>query len=161
MDIPSDPLAGILNYLPITSELASAGQPTEAQLAAIAQAGFEVVVNLATPTSTNALADEAGLVKTLGMTYVPIPVVWEHPTALNLAEFFDALDEHRGQKLFVHCALNWRAAAFIYLYRVIRLGAAHETAVRDLHSIWQPDATWSQFIADALERYGTERPPAV
>ena len=118
------------------------------------------MINLATPTSTNALPDEAGLVAALGMTYVPIPVLWDRPTLDDLQAFFAALDTYAGRKVFVHCVLNWRVSTFMYLYRVIRLGVPHETAVWDMLSIWEPDEIWSQFIADAFEFYGLERPPS-
>ncbi len=154
----ADPLEDILNYLPLAADLATAGQPTETQLLAIKQAGYEVVINLATSTSTNALPDEAGLVAALGMTYVPIPVLWDNPTLDDLQVFFGALDTYAGRKTFVHCVLNWRVSTFMYLYRVIRLGVPHETAVWDMLSIWEPDEIWSQFIADAFEFYGLERP---
>ena len=154
----ADPLEDILNYLPLAADLATAGQPTETQLLAIKQAGYEVVINLATSTSTNALPDEAGLVAALGMTYVPIPVLWDNPTLDDLQAFFGALDTYAGRKTFVHCVLNWRVSTFMYLYRVIRLGVPHETAVWDMLWIWEPDEVWSQFIANAFEFYGLERP---
>jgi len=150
----ADPLEDILNYLPLAQHLATAGQPTETQLRAVQQAGYEVVINLATPTSTNALPDEAGLVAALGMLYVPIPVLWGKPTLDDLQAFFGALDTYAGRKVFVHCVLNWRVSTFMYLYRIIRLGVPQETAVWDMLSIWEPDEIWSQLIADALEFYG-------
>ncbi len=157
---PADPIEDILNYLPLSPLIGTAGQPTETQLQAVQQAGYEVVINLATPTSTNALPDEAGLVAALGMTYVPIPVLWDGPTLDDLQAFFGALDTYSGRKVFVHCVLNWRVSTFMYLYQVIRLGIPHETAVWDMLSIWEPDEIWSQFIADAFEFYGLERPPS-
>ena len=39
-------LAGIYNYRQLSERIATSGQPTEAQLAAIAAAGYPVVVNL-------------------------------------------------------------------------------------------------------------------
>lgn len=156
MDPMPSPLDDLLNFVPFGPDLVTAGQPTETQLAAVRQAGFEVVINLATPVSTNALADEAGTVAGLGMHYVPIPVIWERPTLDDLAAFFAALDTYAGRRVFVHCALNWRVSTFMYLYRVIRLGIPHDTAVWDMHSIWEPDETWSQLIADAFDTYGDE-----
>ena len=155
---PADPIADILNYLSLSPLIGTASQPTEAQLRTIRQAGYEVVINLATPTSTNALPDEVGLVAALGMTYVPIPVLWDKPNLDDLNAFFDALDMYAGRKVFVHCVLNWRVSTFMYLYRVIRLGIPHETAVWDMLSIWEPDEIWSQFVVDAFEFYGLERP---
>jgi protein tyrosine phosphatase (PTP) superfamily phosphohydrolase (DUF442 family) len=158
METSTGELTAILNYLPYSPDLATAGQPTAVQLAAIRQVGFEVVINLATPASTNALPDEAGTVAALGMAYVPIPVIWERPALDDLAAFFDALEQHAGRKVFVHCALNWRVSTFMYLYRTIRHGVPHDTAVWELLSIWEPDDTWARFIADAFDHYGIERP---
>ena len=155
---PTDPLEDILNYLPLAPHFATAGQPTEPQLRDVQQAAYEVVINLATPTSTNALPDEAELVAALGMTYVPIPVLWDGPTLDDLDAFFSALDTHARRRVFVHCVLNWRVSTFMYLYRVIQLGVPHETAVWDMLSIWEPDEIWSRFIADAFAFYGIERP---
>lgn len=154
-------LDDLLNFVPYAPNLVTAGQPTEMQLAAVRQAGFEVVINLATPVSTNALPDEAGTVAVLGMHYVPIPVIWERPTLDDLAAFFDAIEQYAGRRVFVHCALNWRVSTFVYLYRTLRLGVPHDTAVWDMLSIWEPDETWSRFIADAFAHYGIERPAAI
>jgi hypothetical protein len=38
----------------------------------------------------------------------------------------------------------------MYLYRVLKLGIPRDESIRDLHSIWEPDATWSAFIEQAL-----------
>jgi protein tyrosine phosphatase (PTP) superfamily phosphohydrolase (DUF442 family) len=101
------------------------------------------------------------VVAALGMTYVPIPVIWEQPTLDDLAAFIATLDAYAGRKLFVHCALNWRVSTFMYLHRVIRLGVAEDAARWDMLSIWEPDATWSQLIADAFAHYGVERPSSL
>ena len=53
------------------------------------------------------------------MEYVHIPVVWSL-THKDLTRFFAALEEHRGRKVFVHCLLNMRVTAFVFLYRVLR-----------------------------------------
>jgi hypothetical protein len=44
-------LAGILHFLPISARIGTAGQPTAAQFALIREAGYDVVINLALPTS--------------------------------------------------------------------------------------------------------------
>ena len=59
--MPPD-LTIILHFRAISPRLGTAGQPTAAQFAMIRQAGYDVVVNLALPTSDNALANEGGLV---------------------------------------------------------------------------------------------------
>ena len=68
-------IAAIPNFLQLSETVATAGQPTEAQITAIQAAGYRVVINLALPTSTNALPNEQALVEALGMTYIHIPVL--------------------------------------------------------------------------------------
>jgi protein tyrosine phosphatase (PTP) superfamily phosphohydrolase (DUF442 family) len=142
----------ILNYLLISETLGTAGQPAHGQFAAIQAAGYQLVVNLAMPGSTNFLPDEGDLVAAQGMAYVHIPVVWESPTAEDLERFFAVLDQNRDRKVLVHCAMNMRVSCFVFLYRVLRLGVSRETAWHDVLAIWEPNATWQRFIDAALAR---------
>lgn len=138
-------LTDLYNYLPISESLATAGQPTREQFANIHQAGFEVVINLALPTSTNALPDERAIVESYGMVYYPLPVVWENPTAENFWEFQAVLANHAHQKVFVHCAMNMRVSAFVYLHRRWH-GTAPSIATQTMHKIWHPNEIWQHFI---------------
>lgn len=146
----SDELSEIYNFLPISESIATAGRPTEEQLAWVQEAGYEVVINLAMPTQPNALLNEAEIVQELGMEYISIPVVFNQPTHENLVQFMDALDVHAGRKLFVHCMANHRVASFIYLYRILRLGMAPAEAETQLLAVWQPNAVWDEFIRTEL-----------
>jgi len=152
-------LAEIDHFLPISPTLATAGQPTAAQFQAVRQAGYEVVINLALPTSDHAIAEEPDLVRQLGMVYVAIPVVWESPTLDDLEQFFAALAAHSNRKVLVHCAKNMRVSAFVYLYRVLRLGTSPQQAQADLAKIWQPNPTWAAFMQRALAHYGAAAKP--
>jgi protein tyrosine phosphatase (PTP) superfamily phosphohydrolase (DUF442 family) len=147
----TDPLEQLTNYYPISALILTAGQPTAEQIALVAAVGCQLVINLARPTSPNALVDEAELVAAHGMDYVAIPVVWEEPTLDDLARYFAVMDANRERKVFVHCVVNYRVSTFIYLYRVLRLGADPDEAIWDMRSIWDPDEIWSAFIAAALE----------
>ncbi|MEY3299893.1 MAG: hypothetical protein RLZZ597_3153 [Cyanobacteriota bacterium] len=146
-------LATIRQFLPLSDTLATAGQPNEAEFAAIAQAGYKVVINLALPTSDHALPNEKATVEGLGMAHVSIPVVWDDPTLADLDQFFQAMEAHSDQKILVHCALNMRVSAFVYLYRVLKLGLDPATAQRDLFAIWQPNERWQRFIDEAVLHY--------
>lgn len=145
-----DTLDSITNFFQILPLVGTGGQPTVAQLRAVRDAGFELVVNLAMSNSTEALADEASVVAGLGIDYRHIPVVWLNPTLDDLAQFFAVMDANRDRRVFVHCMLNYRVASFMYLYRVLRLAADEEAARWDLLSIWEPDERWSAFIAAAI-----------
>jgi protein tyrosine phosphatase (PTP) superfamily phosphohydrolase (DUF442 family) len=153
----SDPLDAIYNYLQVSPRLATSGQPTEAQLGAIAAAGFEVVVNLALHDDPRySLADEPGTVRGLGMDYAHIPVKFAHPTANDFMAFATALDRNRHRRVWIHCAANMRVTAFLGLYRVLHENWQEQEAFRLMHELWQPDEVWSAFIATMLAHRESE-----
>jgi len=148
----SSPLANIYNMLSLTDELGTSGQPTSAQLAAIKEAGYEVVINLATGTTPRDLPNEADVVATQGMEYIHIPVVWDNPTEADLARFFEVMDATQDKKRFVHCIANMRVSAFMFLYRVLRQGMPLDEARATMSQIWQPNPIWQKFIEAELAR---------
>jgi len=143
-------LTEIYNFLPIDARWATSGQPTVEQFSAIKAAGYEVIINLGMPDSPRAVLNEAEVVAAQGIDYVAIPVVWEAPTAADLAAFFAAMRAHQGQKRFVHCIANMRVSAFTFLYRVLVLGVPVDEARQTLHQIWEPNPIWQQFIDEQL-----------
>src|SRR5262249_22009730 len=112
---------------------------------------YEAVINLALPTSDNALAHEGSLVTGLGMSYVHIPVDFNAPTSQDFRTFCGVMDALASRRVFVHCAANKRVSAFVFLYRVLHQRVSPSQAERDLHAIWQPDEVWSRFIRSQLE----------
>jgi protein tyrosine phosphatase (PTP) superfamily phosphohydrolase (DUF442 family) len=139
-------IEAIPNYLVLPNGVGTGGQPSEAQLRELAEAGYEVVINLALPTSPNALADEAGTVAGAGMEYISIPVEWERPAEADYERFVAAMRENAGRKVFVHCAMNKRVSAFLYRYRVREEGVAPEVAAVDLRRVWEPEGIWGEFV---------------
>src|SRR4051812_11384957 len=112
-------LSEIYGFRAIGERLGTAGQPAEDQFPAIRAAGFETVINLALPTSDNALAHEGSVVTSLGMSYVHIPVNFEAPTSADFRAFCRVMAVFDDRRLFIHCAANMRVSAFIFLYRVL------------------------------------------
>ncbi|MCX7708047.1 MAG: protein tyrosine phosphatase family protein [Anaerolineae bacterium] len=151
-------MQSITNFRRLAPDLITGGQPTEAQLASVAAAGFEAVINLGRLDPAYALPDERGTVAALGMVYEHIPVVWEQPTPADLDAFNAAMERYAGRRVFVHCAANYRASAFILLYRVLRLGWRLEDALPDMRAIWDPAEypAWQAFIEEML--HGTDFP---
>jgi enamine deaminase RidA (YjgF/YER057c/UK114 family)/protein tyrosine phosphatase (PTP) superfamily phosphohydrolase (DUF442 family) len=143
-------LSSIKDFLLLSDDLATAGQPTEDELGAIAARGFEVVINLALATSPGALPDEAAAVARHGMTYVHIPIDFSAPEVPAALRFFETLRAHRERKLFVHCAANKRVSALIYAYRIVEGQPGPATAARDLARRWEPDDTWRRYIDDSV-----------
>ena len=149
-----DQIKDIVNFLAIETNLTTSGQPTEAQLAALAREGCEVIVNLALHDDPRySLPDETALVASLGMNYIHIPVQFDAPRQSDLEAFFEAMESNQGKKMHVHCAANMRVSAFLGLYFHIRLGRSKDAAFAPLRSIWEPDAVWSAFITDMLSAY--------
>ena len=144
-------LTEIYNFRALGEKLGTAGQPTEVQFRAVSEAGFEAVINLALPTSDNALANEGSIVTGLGMAYVHIPVNFKTPAAQDFQTFCRMMAAFEGQRVFVHCAANMRVSAFMFLYRVLHQRASIAEAEQDMHAIWQPDEAWSRFIPNQLE----------
>ena len=146
----SSAMANIYNMLSLADNLGTSGQPTSAQLAAIKEAGYEVVINLATGTTPRDLPNEAEMVAAQGMEYIDIPVLWDSPTEADLARFFEVMDATKDKKRFVHCIANMRVSAFMFLYRVLRQGMPLEEARATMRQIWEPNAIWHKFIDAAL-----------
>jgi protein tyrosine phosphatase (PTP) superfamily phosphohydrolase (DUF442 family) len=144
-------LSEIYNFRPVGDKLGTAGQPTEAQFRTVREAGFEAVINLALPTSDNALANEGSIVTSLGMAYVHIPVDFKAPTSQDFRAFCRVMEAFDDRRVFVHCAANMRVSAFVFLYRVLRQRVAPAQAEADLSAIWQTDHVWTRFIQDQLK----------
>jgi protein tyrosine phosphatase (PTP) superfamily phosphohydrolase (DUF442 family) len=143
-------LTDIYNYLRIDEQTGTAGQPTADQFQEIRDSGFEMVINLALPTSDDAIADEGALVTGFGMSYLHIPVDFASPQSEEFRLFNAAMNGCSKRSVFVHCAANKRVSAFVYLYRVINTGIAPAEAEKDLHKVWQPNEVWSQFIDSVI-----------
>lgn len=146
-------IAELYNYLRYDDHLASSGMPKPDQIAAIAKSGAKIVINLATMKSENALTNEKELVEAQGMQYIWVPVEWENPTRKNLDDFMNAMDARKDEKVFVHCQANYRATAFIALYRVLRLDWETDRAFEDVRKIWKPSEypVWEKFIKENIE----------
>ena len=73
----------VYNTIKVSDEIITSGQPTADQLRALAAEGLATVINLA----THGLEDEAGLVRSLGMTYHHVPVEWGKPQESDFVAF--------------------------------------------------------------------------
>lgn len=127
----------------------TSGQLSERDIDELPGLGIEAVINLALPSSSNALRGEAELITDKGISYFHIPVVWEKPELSQLSTFFGLLDSLKGKRVWVHCAMNMRVSAFIYLYRKLRLKEDEESAVFPMNQIWEPNETWKTFVLSA------------
>lgn len=151
-------LNDITNYFQMTDRVATSGQPTPEQFAAIAEAGYEVIINLAMPDGENALPNEGYIVTSLGMTYVHIPVPWESPDLSHLTRFMGVMTSVEPAKTWIHCVVNARVSAFNYHYLKVRQGLAEEECESPLLKKWRPEMqpVWKSFLeipAEQLEAF--------
>lgn len=148
----------IYNFRQAGEHLGTSGQPNEDELAAIARAGYAVVINLALHDDPRySLADEAGTVRSLGMRYEHIPVIFTEPSRDDLNAFFAAMALHRSKKIWVHCAANKRASTFVGLYLHLIAGKPLEEAFSVEREIWDPNPAWAGFKAQMLATYPPSR----
>ena len=146
----------ILNFQRVDADTITGGQPTEADLRAVAAEGYQVVINLTTLDPRYSLPDEGGLAAELGMAYHHLPVVWAGPQPADFAQFAALMDQTAGRRRLIHCAANYRATAFYSLYALQRLGWTAEQAAGFRANIWLPGQypVWDDFIAAETARIG-------
>lgn len=142
------PLADIRNFVAVSDRLATAGQPSEEQLAEVAALGFEVVVNLGLVDPRYCLPDEAGLARRLGLEYHHVPVEFAAPTSADFRRFEAVMAASAGRRTFVHCAANYRVSCFVALHAEAALGWSREQADAHVQRVWQPDEVWRALMAE-------------
>ncbi len=147
----TDVIPPMRDFLLIEPDLYTAGQPTRDQIKWLGEQKFEVVINLATAKSPDAISDEQDVVMENGMAYVHIPVDWEAPQKEDLQKFFHFFGSYHLFKTFVHCALNMRVSSFVFLYRTIAEKSNPDDCLIDLLTIWKPNPTWQNFIDTMLQ----------
>lgn len=146
-------LASIKNFQHNTAFMYSSGLPNETQFALLKENGFTHVIDLIP-------GDRAAEIQTtakLGLNYFNVPVEWEAPTLanfLNYVAYMESIKDQQGTVL-THCKLNWRGAAFTYLYRVAILGESEVNAKEDLLAIWQPNPVWYALMRDVLAHFNS------
>ncbi len=140
----------IYNYKFLTEGLASSGQPTEDEIGIIIKSGYNIVINLGLHNGDYSIKNEASIFQENNVTYIHIPVIFEAPQAKDLDMFIKILEKHKRNKIFIHCAANKRASVFIALYRILTLGWEKDKAIKELHTVWQPNNVWQSFINQQL-----------
>lgn len=141
----------ILNYVKINELISTSGQLKIEELELIANEGFEVVINLAVPTTSNALENEDKIVSSLNMSYIHIPVDFGNPKISDLKLFLNILQALGANKVWIHCAKNYRVSAFMYVYHKYILHTPFEQIDLSIFDIWQPSLVWQELMKVQLE----------
>lgn len=141
----------ILNYIKIDENITTSGQPTVEEFEKIKDAGFEVVINLALHNASNAIENEDKTVTDLQMAYFHIPVDFEEPKIEQASLFLNTLKALHGRKVWVHCALNYRATAFMYLFHKHILNTPFDNINLKVFDEWTPSEQWQELMKSSFE----------
>jgi protein tyrosine phosphatase (PTP) superfamily phosphohydrolase (DUF442 family) len=141
------------NFVAASDRLHTSGQPSAAQLGALSDKGYALVINLAPPTSFGSLPNEGMLVGRSGMSYVNIPVDFHAPRPEDFALFSKILNHAGTRRVLIHCQLNLRASMFTFLYRVVHEGVDPDIAYDGVTAVWTPDERWKEFARVVLRRH--------
>lgn len=148
-------MEGVLNYIEVNELISTAGQPSVEQLSELKDEGFEVIINLALCTATNALENEDKIVSELGMSYIHIPVDFEEPKLSDLKLFLNILQSLGANKVLIHCAKNYRVTAFMYVYHKYVLNTPFDEIDVSMFDEWSPSLKWQSLMKVSLEELQT------
>ena len=148
----------LLNRIDYSPTLTTSGQPTEAEMALIAAAGYDRVIFLAFTNHPKAVAHEDDIARGLGLQFIHIPIAWESPSLGDFAAFAAVMKTFGSGRTLVHCEVNFRASVFGFLYQVLYEGADVDDAMSLMQSIWVPNNTWEAFIKRVMNDKGLDYP---
>ena len=117
-------------YHRVSERVAFGGQPTPAQVVALAQAGFHSIVNLREESEADA-QPEVEAAKDAGLAYFGLPIPKAQPTDEQVKMFLRLTDNARIYPAFIHCATANRAAALWMVRRAIVEGWSVEAAEKE------------------------------
>lgn len=141
----------VLNYIQINENIATSGQPTKEKFEQIAKENYEVVINLALHNASNAIENEDKVVTDLQMSYFHIPVDFENPKKEQATLFLNTLKALSNKKVWVHCAMNYRVTAFMYLYHKHILQTPFEQIDLSMFEQWSPDESWKNLMKSSYD----------
>jgi protein tyrosine phosphatase (PTP) superfamily phosphohydrolase (DUF442 family) len=136
----------IRNFIQLTEQYGTAGQPTEDQFETIAMNDYKHVINLSLPDHPDSISSESELVTLLGMNYIHIPVPFDNPKPEHVKLFCNIMTALSDQKVFIHCIMNYRVSAFMYhyLYKVKGLNKQESTSA--IFESWKPGIVWKELL---------------
>ena len=124
----------IRNFLQVTPEFCTGGQPRVEHYATLKADGVKTVLNLRRPGEHRA-AEEQAAVEKAGLKYINIPVDYQNPTDANVEEFLQVTDDPANRPMFIHCTAAIRVGAFWMIRRVLRDGMAVDAALEEARKV--------------------------
>lgn len=124
----------IRNFLQVTPQFCTGGQPRPEHFEALKARGVKAVLNLRQPGEHRA-DEEREAVEKAGLTYYNIPVNYQSPSIESVDEFLRLTDDPANRPMFIHCTAAIRVAAYWMIRRVLRDGMSVEAALEEAQKV--------------------------
>ena len=131
---PAQDAPPIRNFLQVTPQFCTGGQPRVEHMAKLKADGVVSVLNLRLPSEHRA-EEEAAAARQAGLKYFNIPVAFGNPTDANADEFLRLTDEPANRPMFIHCTAAIRVGTFWMIRRVMRDGFTYDAALEEARKI--------------------------
>lgn len=140
-------LSQIENFQFVHQNLFISAQPTAEELLHIKEYGVSTILNIALSDSAPHLDAEDKICTELGLNYVQLPLSFDMPSADQAILLLDLIDYLvKQQQVWLHGSNSFKVSSLIYLYRQYYLDMDMPTAMELLHSVWEPNSTWTGLI---------------
>jgi len=130
----SQELPPIRNFLKVTPDFCTGGQPRVQHFAQLKADGVRAVLNLRQPTEHRA-DEEREAVEQAGLRYFNVPVNFREPSAAAADAFLRLTDDPANRPMFIHCTAAVRVGAFWMIRRVLRDGMTIDAALEDARKV--------------------------
>jgi uncharacterized protein (TIGR01244 family) len=146
-------LAPIRNFLQVTPEFCTGGQPRIEHFAKLKADGVKAVLNLRQPGEHRAEEEQAA-VKAAGLKYFNIPVSVSDPQDAQVVEFLKLTDDASNRPMFIHCTAAIRVGAFWMIRRALRDGWTIDAAGEEARKVGLTTAPHlEEFARGYIERH--------
>lgn len=139
----------IRNFLQVTPDFCTGGQPRLEHFAELKSRGVKAVLNLRTPGEHRAEEEQAA-VEAAGLKYFNIPVVYREPKDADVDAFLKITDDPANRPMFVHCTAAIRVGGFWLIRRVLRDGMTWDAALEEARKVGLVNAP---HLEDFAKRY--------
>jgi len=124
----------IRNFLQVTPEFCTGGQPRIEHYARLKADGVKAVLNLRQPTEHRA-EEEQQAVEAAGLKYFNIPVNYQNPSDADVDQFLKITDDPANRPMFIHCTAAIRVGAFWAIRRALRDGMTIDAALEEAKKV--------------------------
>lgn len=146
-------LPPIRNFLQVTPEFCTGGQPRFEHMAKLKADGVKAVLNLRQPSEHRAEEEQAAA-EQAGLKYFNIPVSTGDPKDEQADEFLRLTDDQANRPMFIHCTAAVRVGAFWMIRRALRDGWTIDAARDEARKVGLTTAPHlEEFARGYIERH--------